>query len=86
MKEEERFVNYDDDVEGKEEKRDDFQEYLTKFSSFLDESEIDLLVYHLLYDYSFKEIASLLGVSINSVTSKYKRTIDKVKKHYKGGK
>ena len=86
LKEEERFVNYDDDVEGKEEKRDDFQEYLTKFSSFLDESEIDLLVYHLLYDYSFKEIASLLGVSINSVTSKYKRTIDKVKKHYKGGK
>ena len=86
LKEEERFVNYDDDIQGKEEKRDDFQEYLTQFSSFLDESEIDLVVYHLLYGYSFKEIAILLETSINSITSKYKRTIDKVKKHYKGGK
>ena len=55
------------------------------FNDFLDEQEIDLIVLHLLYDFTFKEIAKEKNVSINVITSKYNRAIKKVRKHYKEG-
>ena len=48
------------------------------------EYEIDLVVLHLLYDYSFKEIAKQYNVSTSVISSKYRRTIKKVKQYYKG--
>jgi len=32
----------------------------------------------------FKEIAKEKNVTVNSISSKFKRTLDKIKKHYKG--
>ena len=64
---------------------DHFNEYIEKFKDFLDEQEIDLIVLHLLYDFTFKEIAKEKNVSINVITSKYNRAIKKVRKHYKEG-
>jgi len=61
---------------------DYFEIYINKFKDFLDKEEIDLVIYHLFYDYTFKEIADMLNVSINAITSKYHRTIEKLKKHY----
>lgn len=66
-------------------KVDHFNEYIEKFKDFLDEQEIDLIVLHLLYDFTFKEIARDKNVSINVITSKYNRAIKKVRKHYKEG-
>ncbi|MCH3909992.1 MAG: RNA polymerase sigma factor [Bacilli bacterium] len=78
-----RYVDYDDEISGAgEEKSDDFSSYVTKFKGYLDEEEISLVVYHLLYDYRFREIASMKGVTTSSVSSKYKRALDKIKKHY----
>ena len=64
-------------------KKDHFMDYIDKFKGFLDGEEIDLIVLHLLYDFSFKEIAKDKNVSINVITSKYNRTIKKVRKYYK---
>ena len=64
--------------------QDDFNDYINKFKDFLNEEELDLIVYHLLYDFSFKEIALQKGVSTNVISSKYKRVLEKVRKHYKG--
>ena len=66
-------------------KVDHFNEYIEKIKDFLDEQEIDLIVLHLLYDFTFKEIAKEKNVSINVITSKYNRAIKKVRKHYKEG-
>ncbi len=65
-----------------EDEHDYFEIYIDKFKDFLDKEEIDLVVYHLFYDYTFKEIADMQNVSINVITSKYHRTIEKLKKHY----
>ncbi len=78
-----RFVAYDDALDsGIEEKSDDFDAYIMTFKGFLDEDEIELVIYKLLYEYTFKEIAALKKVTTNSVSSKYKRTIDKIRKYY----
>ena len=65
---------------------DHFDEYIDKFKDFLNQEELDLIIYHLLYDYSFKEIALMKNVTTSVVSSKYRRTIIKVRNHYKGGK
>ena len=62
---------------------DDFASYIEKFKAFLTEEEIELVVLRLLYGYRFREIAEEKGVSENVISSKYKRTIDKLKKHTK---
>ena len=76
IEEESKFIS--------ETKRDYFWDYIEKFKGFLDENEIDIVVYHILYDFTFKEIARFNNVSVNSMTSKYKRIIDKIRKHYEG--
>lgn len=72
--------------ENKEEEdgKDEFADYVEKFRSFLSEEEIELVVLHLLYGFKFREIAADKRVGINAVSSKYKRTLDKIKSHYKG--
>ena len=58
---------------------------MKKFKSFLDEEEVELIILHLLYDFTFAYIAKEKNVSINVVSSKYRRAIKKVKKHYGKG-
>lgn len=69
-----------------EEKMDDFMMYVQKFSSYLNQEEIDYIIGHLLYGFTFHEIAQEKQVSIHVVSSKYKRAVDKIRKHYKGEK
>ncbi|MDX9948701.1 MAG: hypothetical protein RBS38_15175, partial [Bacteroidales bacterium] len=68
---------------GQTEHDDDFETYITHFRGFLDEEEISLIIYKLLYEYSFKEVALIKKTTINSISSKYKRTLDKIRKHYR---
>lgn len=86
MKKDSRIVELSDNYTYEEKKTDDFDTYIEKFKEFLNKEEIDVIVYHLLYDFSFKEIARNKNVSINVISSKYKRAIDKIKKYYKENK
>lgn len=80
----ERLVEFSTDIVAENKTYDHFKDYIDRFKDFLDEQEIDLIVLHLLYDYSFKEIANQYNVSINVISSKYRRVIKKVKQYYKG--
>lgn len=64
---------------------DHFNDYIEKFKEFLNEEEIDLIIYHLLYGFTFKDIALMKEVSVDVVSSKYRRTIVKIRKYYKKG-
>ena len=86
MKKDSRIIELGDNYTYELNKTDDFKSYIEKFKDFLNQEEIDLIVYHLLYDFSFKEIAKSKEVSINVISSKYKRAIDKIKKYYKENK
>ncbi len=81
---ESRFQGYNEDIAESNDvySCDQFASYMEKFKDFLDEEEVDLIVFHLLYDYSFKEIASYKKVSLNVITGKYRRAIEKIRKHY----
>lgn len=86
MKKDSRIVELSDNYTYELNEIDDFDSYIEKFKDFLNQEEIDLIVFHLLYDFSFKEIARNKNVSINVISSKYKRAIDKIKKYYKENK
>lgn len=45
----------------------------------LDEDEQRIIVLHTVWGYKHKEIAEMLGCPIGTVTSKYKRAVDKMK-------
>ena len=86
IKKDSRIIELNDNYTYEESMTDDFNSYIEKFKEFLTKEEIDLIVYHLLYDFSFKEIAKSKQTTVNVISSKYKRTIDKIKKHYKENK
>ena len=55
------------------------QEIINIMRKYLDEEEIDIIIDHIIYGDSFKDIASKKGVSENTIKTKYYRAIDKVK-------
>jgi len=63
--------------------RSNYHDTIMKFKSFLDENELDIVVLHIIFQCTFKEIAIEKNVSINVISGKYKRAIEKIKKHYK---
>lgn len=49
----------------------------------LDGDEREVVVLHLLWGYKHKEIAEIKSMPIGTVTSKYKRSVEKIKKYLK---
>lgn len=49
----------------------------------LDDEEQRVLILHVVWSYKHKEIAEMLGCPVGTVTSKYKRAVDKMKKALK---
>ena len=58
--------------------------YLDKFRDILDEEEYRYLVFHLLYEFSFREIGKANGLTTSQVSSKYRRGIKKLRSFYGG--
>ncbi|MDD4000883.1 MAG: sigma-70 family RNA polymerase sigma factor [Bacilli bacterium] len=65
------------------EKGVDYHDVISKFKKFLTEEEIEIVVLHLIYKSTFKEIAEEKKVSVNVISGKYRRSLDKIKKHYR---
>ena len=80
---------YDDDISSSKEdieSNSNISIYLEKFKEILDEKEYRYLVLHLLYEFSFKEIAKTYDLTTSQVSSKYRRALEKLKSFYKGAK
>ena len=75
---------YSEDVIGEEDKSN-VSIYLEKFKEVLDKEEYHYLVLHLLYDFTFREIAKANSLTTAQVSSKYQRGIKKLRTYY-GGK
>ena len=58
--------------------------YLEKFKDLLDEEEYRYLVLHLVYEFTFKEIAKAHKLTTSQVSSKYQRGIKKLRDYYGG--
>ena len=52
---------------------------IEQLKEVLSKDELTILIEHLIYGYSFKEISIKNNVSINTITSKYRRTLTKAK-------
>ena len=77
-------LDYSDDLKGNEEGLN-VNVYLEQFKDTLDEEEYHYLVLHIIYGFSFREIAKANKLSTSQVSSKYRRGVEKLKDHY-GGK
>lgn len=77
-------LSYSDDTEGKNDEQS-VSIYLEKFKDVLDEDEYKFLVLHLIYEFTFREIAKANGLTTSQVSSKYQRGIKKLRDYY-GGK
>lgn len=82
LQKENKYVSLEEEVIDEHNINNDFELYIAKFKDFLQEDEIDLVIYRFLYDFSFNEIAELHHCSINVITGKYRRTMIKIRKHY----
>ncbi len=59
-----------------------WEDYIEEFKNFLSMEEIEIIIDHLIFEYTFKDIARNRGTTLFSVSGKYKRALDKLKKHY----
>ncbi len=62
---------------------DEFADFKNKYKDVLDDDELAIVMDHLIADYSFREIAEKQNVTTSVISSKYRRAIQKLKKHYK---
>lgn len=60
-------------------------DFIEQFKKYLNQEELEIIIDHLVFNYTFKEIAKYRNVSLFAISSKYKRTIDKLKKYYERG-
>lgn len=70
-------VNVETDISS--ETNDSKEIYLSNFLKILSKEEIEIIVNHIFVDRSFKDIAFEMKVSINTVKSKYRRAIIKIR-------
>ena len=76
------YLSYSDDISG--ENDSELSLYLEKFKDVLDEEEYKYLVLHIIYEFSFREIAKANKLTTSQVSSKYQRGIKKLRDFYGG--
>lgn len=65
------YIEYKDSIYG---------DLLYEMRKYLSDEEINIIILHLIYDYSFKEIAEKYNKPISSISSIYNRALKKFKK------
>lgn len=60
-----------------------YEEHIAIFRKFLDEEEIEYIILHTLYGFTFQEIAKEKNMTCDAISSKYYRAIKKAKEYYK---
>ena len=78
-------LSYSDDMAGKNDDKD-VSLYLEKFKRVLDREEYKYLVLHIVYGFTFLEIAKANHLTTSQVSSKYQRGIKKLRDYYGGNK
>lgn len=78
-------LSYSDDMAGKSDDKD-ISLYLEKFKRVLDREEYKYLVLHIVYGFTFLEIAKANHLTTSQVSSKYQRGIKKLRDYYGGNK
>ena len=76
------YLSYSDDMKG--ESDSEVSLLLDKFKDVLDEEEYHYLVPHIIYEFSFREIAKANKLTTSQVSSKYQRGIKKLRDFYGG--
>ena len=75
-------IEYEDNIVYDELDNNDYLKYnelLSELKKYLNELEIKIIIYHLVYNFRFKEISDKLNIKINTVISIYNRAIKKFK-------
>lgn len=60
-----------------------YYEIINEMKHYLDENEINIIILHTIYNYTFDEIASKLSKPLSSIASTYRRAIKKYNKGVK---
>lgn len=72
-------LGYEDDIIIQS-KSDNINEMISLLKKELNSEEVDIIVRHLVFNCTFKEIAKEYNVTTSSITNKYARAINKFKK------
>ena len=64
-------------------KLDESEAYIAKFKEILSDEELDVVIYHLIYDFSFREIGEMKNVTVDVISGRYRRALEKLKSKYK---
>lgn len=78
------LVDYSDGIDVLYGENDHSNPYLQGLLSGLSDKENIIVVYKVVYDFSFREIASLTGISRQSANTIYREALKKMKKLYGG--
>lgn len=88
LKQKNKNVVFDDELvfsikDDKHSSNENYYEIIDYLKTFLTEKEIDIILNHVIYEMTFKNISELFKISENTVKTTYYRSLEKIKS--KGG-
>ena len=85
LKKSRNYISYSDDILADIPYEDNYQsnDIIDSLKNVLKKDELIIIVKYLIYGYSFKEIANEQNISINTIMSKYRRSIKKAYDYFK---
>lgn len=78
-----RMRPLEEEVPSNDKPFDELYEFKQKFKDLLSEEELSIVMDHLLCDFTFREIGEFKNMTVDTVSGKYRRAIEKLKKYYK---
>jgi len=78
-------VTYNDDIYADDENSYDDYIYhmlIDEWMMVTSDFEVKVIVYHVIYGYTFNDLAKMFDSNINTIKSTYKRAIAKIRKYY----
>lgn len=75
-----QVIQNNEDIINKEATTGNIKEMINQIKQTLSEEEVDIIIMHLIFNYTFREIAAEKGISANAVYGKYRRAVKKFKK------
>ena len=59
-----------------------YDDLINRFKQYLNDFEIEIIIQHIIYEYSFKELSKIYNKPINTIISIYNRAKKKLKERY----
>ena len=84
-KKKDKLLSLDLDISNLKDEQISMDKFIIEFKDILDDLELEILIYRIIYNMKLKDIADILKMKINDIYYIYQKALNKLKKYYSLG-